>query len=118
MRAWNRSLRSCGIDLFILSNNRSPRRAQDYCAQLGVPYIAHAGKPRAASFRRAMERMGRTPAETVMVGDQIFTDAAGAKNAGIPILLVRPIRLDNPFRALRYAAEQPFRALGRKRGRR
>ncbi|MCI2105192.1 MAG: YqeG family HAD IIIA-type phosphatase [Intestinimonas sp.] len=117
VRTWTDSLRNSGIDLFILSNNRSAWRTHDYCTMLGVPYITHAGKPKIAAFRRAMEQMGRTPAETVMVGDQIFTDVAGAKNAGILILLVRPIRLDNPFRALRYAAEQPFRALGRKRNR-
>ena len=28
-----------------------------------------------------MERMGRRPEETVMVGDQIFTDTLGANNA-------------------------------------
>ena len=63
-----------------------------------------------------MERMGYRPEETVMVGDQIFTDTLGANNAGVIPLLVEPIRLaGNPGRYLRYAAETPFRMLGRRR---
>ena len=50
-----------------------------------------------------------------MVGDQIFTDILGAKRAGITALLVEPIALKgNPGRYLRYAAELPFRAAGRR----
>lgn len=63
-----------------------------------------------------MERMGRRPEETVMVGDQIFTDTLGANNAGVVPMLVEPIRLaGNPGRYLRYAAETPFRLLGKRR---
>ena len=58
--------------------------------------------------------MGCTPAQTVMVGDQIFTDTLGANNAGVTPLLVEPIQLaGNPGRYLRYAAETPFRLLGK-----
>jgi HAD superfamily phosphatase (TIGR01668 family) len=116
VRAWRESLKNSGIDLFILSNNRKPTRARAFAESLGVPFIGHAGKPKAASFRKAMAEIGRTPAETVMVGDQIFTDVLGAKNAGIPALLVRPIKLSgNPGRFLRYALELPFRLLARGR---
>jgi len=117
VRAWKERLQDNGIDLFILSNNRKPVRARIFAEALGVPFIGHAGKPKAASFRKAMDETGRTPAETVMVGDQIFTDVLGAKCAGIPALLVRPIKLaGNPGRYLRYALELPFRlpARGRK----
>lgn len=117
VRAWKEALTSSGIELYILSNNRKPTRARAFAEALGVPFIGHAGKPKAACFRRAMEETGRTPAQTVMVGDQVFTDVLGAKRAGIPALLVRPVRLaGNPGRYLRYALEQPFRLLayGRK----
>ena len=60
--------------------------------------------------------MGARPEETVMVGDQIFTDTLGANNAGVIPLLVEPIRLaGNPGRYIRYAAETPFRLLGKRR---
>lgn len=112
VRDWNERLRWSGIELFILSNSRKPTRARTYAESLGVPFIGHAGKPHAVSFYKAMERMGRVPEQTAMVGDQIFTDVLGAKNAGIPVYLVKPIRLaGNPGRYLRYAVETPFRLL-------
>ena len=60
--------------------------------------------------------MGCKPDETAIVGDQIFTDILGGRNAGIYTLLVEPIRLaGNPGRYLRYAVEWPFRALTKRR---
>ena len=57
--------------------------------------------------------MGCTPEQTVMVGDQIFTDTWGAHNSGVTPLLVKPIRLaGNPGRYIRYAGETPFRLIG------
>ena len=113
---WKEALEARGIRLFLLSNSRKPGRAQRFAERLGIPYQGHSGKPKRAGYLRAMERMGCTPAETVMVGDQIFTDTLGANNAGVIPLLVEPIRLaGNPGRYLRYAAETPFRLLGKRR---
>ena len=113
--AWKEALEAEGIVLFLLSNSRKPGRAQRFAEQLGIPYQGHSGKPKRAGYLRAMERMGAKPEETVMVGDQIFTDTLGANNAGVTPLLVRPIRLaGNPGRYLRYAVETPFRLLGRR----
>ena len=110
--AWKEGLEAQGIQLFLLSNSRKPGRAQKFAEQLGIPYQGHSGKPRRAGYLRAMERMGAAPEETVMVGDQIFTDILGANRAGVIPLLVKPIRLaGNPGRYLRYAAEWPFRLL-------
>ena len=114
--AWKEGLASHGIRLFLLSNSRKPGRAQAFAEKLGIPFQGHSGKPKKAGYLRAMERMGREPRETAMVGDQIFTDILGANNAGVAPLLVEPIRLaGNPGRYLRYAVETPFRLLGRRR---
>lgn len=114
--AWKEALEEQGIQLFLLSNSRKPGRAQRFAQKLGIPYQGHSGKPKKAGYLRAMERMGCTPKETVMVGDQIFTDTLGANNAGVTPLLVEPIRLaGNPGRYIRYALETPFRLLGRGR---
>ena len=84
--------------------------------QLGVPYQGRSGKPRRGGYLQAMARMGCTPEQTAMVGDQIFTDVLGACRAGVVPLLVEPIRLaGNPGRYLRYAVETPFRLLGKRR---
>ena len=116
LSAWKEALEAAGIRLFLLSNSRKPGRAQKFAEQLGIPYQGHSGKPKKGGYLRAMERMGCRPEETVMVGDQIFTDTLGANNAGVIPLLVEPIRLaGNPGRYLRYAAETPFRMLGRRR---
>lgn len=107
--AWKQQLEHHQIKLFVLSNNRSPTRIKQYCRALGVPFIDHAGKPKTVSFFRAMEQMGCTPEETIMLGDQIFTDVLGGNRAGIPVYLVKPIRIrDNPLRALRHGLELPF----------
>ena len=116
LMAWKEALEENGIRLFLLSNSRKPGRAQKFAEKLGIPFQGHSGKPKRRGYLKAMERMGARPEETVMVGDQIFTDTLGANNAGVPPLLVRPIRLaGNPGRYLRYAAETPFRLLGRRR---
>lgn len=114
--AWKEELEAEGIVLFLLSNSRRPGRAKAFAEQLGIPYQGHSGKPKKTGYLKAMERMRAKAEETVMVGDQIFTDTLGANNAGVTPLLVRPIRLaGNPGRYIRYAAETPFRLLGRRK---
>lgn len=114
--AWKEALERAGIRLFLLSNSRKPHRARHFAEVLGIPFQGHSGKPKRGGYFKAMERMGVRPEETVMVGDQIFTDTLGANRAGVVPLLVEPIRLaGNPGRYIRYAVETPFRALGRRR---
>jgi 4-nitrophenyl phosphatase len=47
------------------------------------------GKPRPALLRQAMARIGTRPQETVMVGDQVATDVAAGRAAGVYTVLVR-----------------------------
>lgn len=116
VKGWKDGLEAAGITLFVVSNSRKSTRVPHYCDALGIGYIRHAGKPGVAGFQKALEQLGRTKEETVMVGDQIFTDVLGAKRAGLRVILVEPIELKgNPGRYLRYAVEWPFRALARRR---
>ena len=116
VKTWRDQLRREGITLFVVSNGRQPHRAKRFCDDLEVPHISHAGKPHRAAFLEAMERCGCGPEETVMLGDQIFTDIWGAHNAGIRAIYIRPIARDNLFRKVRYGIEAPFRGLCRLRG--
>lgn len=59
--------------------------------------------------------MGCTPAQTVMVGDQIFTDTLGANNAGVTPLLVEPTQLAATRGAISLRAETPSSLLGKRR---
>ena len=114
--AWKEELEAAGIRLFLLSNSRRPTRPGHFAGSLGIDFIGHAGKPKKGGFLRALERTGFAPEETVMVGDQIFTDTLGAVRMGIVPLLVEPIRLaGNPGRYIRYAIETPFREMGKRR---
>lgn len=83
-------LRELGFDSVLLSNNKEPR-VKMFSDRAGTRYIFKAGKPKPGNYRRAMEIMGTDCGNTVFIGDQIFTDVAGAKLAGIYSILVEPI---------------------------
>lgn len=117
LKRWKEELAAGGVELFLLSNSRKPGRPKRFADALGIDFVGHAGKPKRGGFRAAMERTGRTPAQTAIVGDQIFTDILGGRRAGITALLVRPIRLaGNPGRYIRYWGETPFRLVAQRRG--
>ena len=90
VRQWIGSLRRAGVEVMILSNNRSPARVERFCRDLGITYEGHAQKPSAKGFRRAMARVGVTPEETAMLGDKLLTDMLGAHIAGVLPLMVEP----------------------------
>ncbi len=117
LKQWKEELAAGGVELFLLSNSRKPGRPKRFADALGIDFVGHAGKPKRGGFRTAMERTGRTPEQTAIVGDQIFTDILGGRRAGITALLVRPIRLaGNPGRYIRYWVETPFRLVAQRRG--
>jgi HAD superfamily phosphatase (TIGR01668 family) len=58
---------------------------------VGIPFVSKATKPRVKGFAAAMELLGVRPEETVVVGDQIFTDILGGNRAGAYTILVVPI---------------------------
>lgn len=117
LKRWKEKMAAGGVELFLLSNSRRPGRPKRFADAMGIDFIGHAGKPKRGGFRTAMERTGRTPAQTAIVGDQIFTDILGGTRAGITTLLVRPVRLaGNPGRYIRYWVETPFRLAAQRRG--
>ena len=54
---------------------------------IGTKYIYNAHKPSTKNYIKAMELMRTDRANTVFVGDQLFTDVWGAKRAGSAIFL-------------------------------
>lgn len=113
--AWLETTRSAGVAVMVVSNSRRSRRVPAFCDKLDIPWIKRAGKPRPGGIRRAMAQQGASPQETALAGDQTFTDILGGNLAGVTSVLVHPIRFSNPFQAVRYAAERPFIALGRRK---
>ena len=91
LRRWLSDVRAAGVEVMILSNNRSPVRVERLWRDLGITYEGHAGKPSVKGFRRAMVRCGVTPRETAMLGDKLLTDMLGANRAGVLPLMVEPL---------------------------
>ncbi|NBI92055.1 YqeG family HAD IIIA-type phosphatase [Lachnospiraceae bacterium] len=83
-------LKALGYGCLLLSNNKEPR-VKPFSDAVGAEYIFKAGKPSVKNYRKAMERLGTKEANTLFVGDQLFTDIWGAKKAGIRTILVKPI---------------------------
>ena len=100
-----------GITLFLLSNSRKPGRPHGFAQKLDIPCIGHAGKPKREGFFRAMERMGVTPDQTVMVGDQIFTDVLGANRSGVLAVMVEPMGgPKGTWNHILHGLQKPFKA--------
>lgn len=84
-------LRELGLKSCLLSNNDEPR-VKAFAEAVGADsYIFKAGKPKARGYLRAAKALGCKRTEIIFVGDQLFTDIWGAKNAGVTSYLVKPI---------------------------
>ena len=87
---WLERVRAAGIKTCCVSNNFHSAQVERSARELGCEVVHHAMKPAPIALFVAMKRMGVTPAETVMVGDQLFTDVAAGNLAGVRTILVRP----------------------------
>lgn len=90
LKKWIDECKQAGFSLCILSNNKAHRINR--CAkELGIPAALGSLKPRKKAFKNGLSILGTTPEQTVIIGDQIFTDVLGGKRMGILTILVRPI---------------------------
>lgn len=114
--AWLESCRRSGVTVMILSNNRSSRRVETFCGELGIDYVGHAGKPSVRGYRQAMDRAGIGPERTAMLGDKLLTDVLGARRCGVLALMVEP--LGGPVGAWNHVLhllQRPFKAIAKRR---
>ena len=91
VKAWISELESVGIRCAFVSNN-SLERVAEFNTSLRIPSFYKAGKPFKKNIVKAMELIGSNKKNTLLLGDQIFTDVWAAKNAGIRSALVPPIK--------------------------
>lgn len=87
---WIATASTAGFQLCILSNNRGPR-VLDFAERVGVRAIGAARKPKRQAFEQALQLLGVSADETLMVGDQLFTDIRGGNRCGLYTILVLPI---------------------------
>lgn len=83
-------LKELGFQCCLISNNQEPR-VKMFNQEIQVDYVYDAHKPSIKNYVKAMEIMGTNRSNSLFIGDQLFTDVWGAKRAGIPNILVKPI---------------------------
>ena len=87
---WLNELWDCGIKTAIVSNN-GKERVELFNKEIGMPAYYKAAKPFRRNVLRAMADMGTDRSNTILMGDQVFTDVWAAHNTGIRAILVPPI---------------------------
>ena len=113
---WLSGLEAAGIEVVILSNNRSSRRVETFCSRLGIRYVGRAGKPSSRGYREAMALAGAPPGETAMLGDKLLTDVLGARRSGVRALMVEP--LGGPvgsWNRFLHLLQEPFKQISKRR---
>lgn len=107
---WLEDMKAQGIKLIIVSNNHA-ERVRPFADPLGLDFVCDSGKPLKKGYTEAMKRMGLKRSETAAVGDQLFTDIWGAKNAGVTSIFVEPMELEGRhkrFIRFKRVLEKPF----------
>lgn len=116
LRDWIAELHQAGITFMIVSNNRSGRRVTEFCADLGVPYQGHAGKPSTRGLEEAMRRAGTDRSHTAMLGDKLLTDMLAANRAEVLALMVEPVGgAVTTWQKVLHALQAPFKVVCRRR---
>ena len=91
VKQWLTELKEQGISAAIVSNNGG-ERINLFNSQLGLPAYYKAKKPFKKNVLNAMKDMGTDKSNTILMGDQVFTDVWAAHNTGIRAILVPPIK--------------------------
>lgn len=106
---WLDKMRGLGIRMRVVSNN-TRKRVAPLAAKLGLEFTANGAKPLTLGVNRAVRAMGVRKRETLVVGDQIFTDVMAGNFAGIRTVLVEPFHLEKTwtFRLKRKAESLVF----------
>ena len=84
---WLEKMRALGTQMLVVSNNTN-KRVAPLAAKLGLESPANGAKPLTFGVKKK---------ETLVVGDQIFTDVMAGKLAGIRTVLVEPFHLEKTW---------------------
>ncbi len=90
VNAFLKRLEEENVQFCFVSNNKLERVLR-FNQTIGAFYVARANKPFRTGIQKAMAKFGVKPEETVLIGDQIFTDVYGGRRSGILTVLVEPI---------------------------
>ena len=108
IKGWIASLAAAGISIAFVSNNNA-ERVERFNAAVEVPAYPKSGKPFKKNLVKAMVAVGGTKSTTVMLGDQLLTDALAGHNLGVKCIIVPPIRdKKSAFFRFKRWLERPF----------
>jgi uncharacterized protein len=87
---WLAQLRAADIRLCLVSNGMG-HRIRQFAERLDLPCVFSAMKPFPWGVWAGLKKLDCPPAQTAMVGDQLFADVMAGRLAGVQTILVDPI---------------------------
>ena len=111
---WIETMKENAFTLCIVSNSHK-RRVPDFAEKYGLHCVVGAKKPRTQGILEAIRIYEAQKKQTVLIGDQIYTDVLGANLAGVTSVIVKSIHNHNFWLKLRHVFEVPFLALAANR---
>ncbi|MCE5167720.1 YqeG family HAD IIIA-type phosphatase [Paenibacillus profundus] len=94
LAAWLEEVKRQKFKVVIVSNNDHTRVSR-FATPLDIQFVHAARKPSQRAFHKALQLMGLTPDQTVVVGDQMLTDVLGGNRIGMFTILVQPIAIQD-----------------------
>ncbi|MBN3525848.1 YqeG family HAD IIIA-type phosphatase [Paenibacillus apiarius] len=94
LAAWLEEVKRQKFKVVIVSNNDHTRVSR-FATPLDIQFVHAARKPAQRAFHKALQLMGLTPDQTVVVGDQMLTDVLGGNRIGMFTILVQPIAIQD-----------------------
>jgi HAD superfamily phosphatase (TIGR01668 family) len=87
---WLNNIKMNNFKVCIISNGLSIR-VKRISKELGFPFISNAIKPSTRAIVKALKMLNSKPENTVIIGDQIFTDILAGNRLGLITILVKPL---------------------------
>ncbi len=105
---WFELMKRAEITVAFVSNNHA-ERVERFNEKLGYIAFADAHKPFIGKIKKVMKKTGISSETTALLGDQLLTDAAAAKLAGLHCMIVPPIKdKKSLFFRFKRAIEKPY----------
>ena len=90
IKAWLEDLKNSGLKICLLSNSLK-EGVKDFAKTLDLPVLTGSLKPSPSAFIRAFKKMGARSKNSLLIGDQVFTDSLGAHLVGMKCYMVLPL---------------------------
>jgi len=87
---WFEEAHRLGFATCLVSNNFHGHDVEGSAELLQSSVIHHAMKPVPFALEHAMRKEGFSAQESILIGDQVFTDVVAGNLAGVRTILVRP----------------------------